>query len=69
MKVSKEMALFFYDQCAGTTNGHMASIPNSPVLFGVLKAHTGSKGDGYEAATLAEFADFLELTVKSLREE
>jgi len=32
IKVSREMAVFFMEQCIGETNGQMAAIPNNPGL-------------------------------------
>lgn len=50
-EVSKSMAKFFMDQCMGETDGHMAAIPNNPVLFGICMAH--------EVGNTAKFAEFL----------
>lgn len=52
MKVSKEMADLFYDQCVGSTDGHMAAIPNSPVLWSIAVANNAH-------GTKEQFADFL----------
>ena len=57
-KASKPMANFFYEQCAGSSNGHMSEIPNSPVLFGLIGAHSGRMESTY-SATKTEFAEFL----------
>ena len=55
------LAKFFYEQCAGVTNGQMALIPNNPVLFGLLSAVTGTKDNCY-AASQTDFAKFLRET-------
>ena len=52
------LAKFFYEQCAGVTSGHMAPIPNNPVLFGLLSAATGTRDNNY-AASQTEFAELL----------
>jgi len=39
MNVSKEMAVFFMEQCIGETNGHMAAMPNNPTIQGLCRAH------------------------------
>ena len=66
--MDKTTAKFFYEQCAGTSAGHMAMIPNNPVLFGLIKAHTG-KNDQYYAATQTEFAAMLIDMAKLLQSE
>jgi len=44
--VSEAVAKYFYEQCSGQYNGHMSMIPNNPVLFGLLQAHSvGSPTD------------------------
>jgi hypothetical protein len=57
-EVSKAMAKYFYEQCAGTYSGHMANVANNPVLFGIIGAHTDQRDNCY-AASQAVFADFL----------
>lgn len=52
MNVSRETALFFFKQCAGSHNGHMAKIPNSPVLSSLLEAH--------DVRRIPAFIEFLE---------
>jgi hypothetical protein len=49
------LANFFYDQCAGTTNGRQ---PNNPVLFSLISAHRKQSIDAY-ACTEIEFAQIL----------
>lgn len=49
---------FFYEQCAGSTSGHMAMIPNNPVLFGLIKSMSGTNDNNY-ACTQTEFAAIL----------
>ena len=39
MIVSKPMAKLFMDLCMGESSGHMAMIPNNPVLFAMCKSH------------------------------
>lgn len=51
-------AELFYEQCAGVTSGHMAHIPNNPVLFSMLSAATGSSATTY-ACSKVEFSEFL----------
>ena len=55
---NKAIAEFFYEQCAGSTTGHMAMLPNNPVMFGLIKAHSGKKDNCY-ASTKTEFSAFL----------
>lgn len=54
MEISKEMARLFQEQCVGTYSGHMASIPNNPVLFSIFIALFGNEYDARE-----KFADAL----------
>ena len=56
--MNKQLAKFFYEQCAGSYSGHMANIPNNPVLFGLTKAYSGGSDNLY-AATQTEFAEML----------
>lgn len=35
--MSKELAEFFYDQCCGQHAGHMAMLPNNPVLHSLMR--------------------------------
>lgn len=39
LKASEPTALFFMEQCIGVHNGHMAEIPNNPVLEGLCRTH------------------------------
>ena len=55
---NKAFAKFFYEQCAGTSSGHMAMVPNNPTLFGLVKACSGHQDNCY-AATRSEFAQML----------
>lgn len=52
------LANFFYEQCAGTTTGHMANIPNNTVLFSLMRAYSKSQDQQY-ALTKVEFANLL----------
>jgi len=63
MKVSKETAKFFMDQCVGTYSGHMAAIPNNPVLYGLLKCH------GIDQHSTHQMAEFLCAVAYELKEE
>jgi len=56
--VSEPVAQFFYQQCAGETNGHMASIPNNPVIYGLIQAHKAMSPDDF-ARFLRQVADCL----------
>jgi hypothetical protein len=56
--MNKTLAKFFYEQCAGTTSGHMAMIPNNPTMFALVKAHSG-RDDNHYAATQTEFSEML----------
>jgi len=60
-KVSGAVAEFFMNQCVGESNGHMALIPNNPVLYGLCKAH------GVE--TPKDFAAFLQDIVNNIDRE
>ena len=59
MNVSREVAAFFSEQCYGTHNGHMAEIPNNPVISGLLMAH-GVDRNEYFIEFLRKAADALE---------
>lgn len=58
-EVSVGVANFFMEQCIGEHNGHMAAIPNNPVLMGLLNAHDACQQDKF-AAFLREVADKLD---------
>jgi len=38
VKVNEAIANLFYEQCMGTHSGHMANIPNNPVLMSICVA-------------------------------
>ena len=59
--VSEPVAYFFYEQCAGESNGHMSMIPNNPVLSGLCKAHA--------IHTKEDFSRFLRQVADSLEKE
>jgi len=67
MSTHRDLARIFYEQCAGTTPGHMANVPNNPILFSILSAVTkpGSK-NAYACSkesfstTLRKIADALD---------
>ena len=68
MKISKGMATFFYEQCAGTYSGHMSNIANSPTLFGLLSAHSEKPiNSNVHALDRVEFAEILEAMAEELR--
>lgn len=62
---NKTLAKFFYEQCAGTTSGHMAMVPNNPTLFALISA-TGDLSDSCYATTQTEFASFLREMAEAL---
>ncbi len=51
-EVSQATAFYFKDICIGEYSGHMAMIPNNPIVQGLVKAHEATKSN-------ATFADFL----------
>ena len=55
MEVSIEMARLFKDQYIGTHNGHMAEIPNNPVLRSIFMAmsKTGFIGEDFPDLIIA----------------
>jgi hypothetical protein len=61
VKVSEPMAEFFYTQCVGKYDGHMAAIPNNPTIFGVCEAHRVYSRD--------DFARFLRGVADALQKE
>lgn len=60
MDVSKGVAIYFKEQLVGETSGHMAAIPNNPVLRGLLMAHDASDSDASLAIFLRECADWID---------
>ena len=58
MSVSKNVSDIFYEQMCGSTSGHMAHVPNNPVLFSMMKVFSGSSDNVY-AASKTEFAELL----------
>ena len=51
--ITKREAEFFMDQCIGTSNGHMAEIPNAPTIRSIFSAYVGGdhlRGSGKEFA-------------------
>lgn len=59
--VSEAVATYFYEQVCGMYSGHMAGIPNNPVLYGLAKAH---RVDTHE-----DFARFLRQCADQLTKE
>ena len=55
----KALAEYFYDQCAGSYTGHMANVPNNPVLHGLMLA-CGVKSKKDFASQLRKFADAID---------
>ena len=66
LKVSKAMANLFYEQCSGSTSGHMSHIPNSPILFGITGAHS-TRVDSIYSISKTEFREFLLQTAEHLK--
>ena len=60
MDVSEGVAIYFKEQLVGETNGHMAAIPNNPVLQGLLMAHDAGDSDAKLAIFLRECADWID---------
>lgn len=64
MNISKPLAKFFKYQICGESAGHMAMIPNNPVLHGLMMAHSK-----YETRMSdEEFCEFLRGVVSALEE-
>ncbi len=59
--VSTPAAYLFYDQCCGVSNGHMAEIPNSPIIKSMAVVHGVS--------SKKQFADFLREVADCLDED
>lgn len=59
IKVSEAVAKYFYNQVCGLYSGHMALIPNNPVLQGLMEAHGVNNPKDF-AGFLREVADNLE---------
>ena len=58
-----KLANVFYEMCVGVTDGHMAAVPNNPILFSIFMAigESDYRMNKIEfAKTLREFADALE---------
>jgi len=66
--ISKLLAKFFYEQCAGTTAGHMANIPNNPVLFSLIQGFS-SGHKNINAVEQEDFIKFLRLIADELESE
>ena len=64
MNVSKEVAEFFYEQCAGEYSGHMSTIPNNPTVQGLLRAHGIT--NPRHPDSLKQFAEFCRLVAEQL---
>ena len=63
--MEEAFATLFYEQCAGTTAGHMAPIPNNPVLFSMVKAKMNNHSHTH-AASKNEFAELLREIARTL---
>lgn len=59
LMVSQAMAYYFYEQICGQHNGHMAAIPNNPVLYGLVAAHCAERKEDF-TRFLRQVADELE---------
>ncbi|WP_299076604.1 hypothetical protein [uncultured Paraglaciecola sp.] len=57
----KALANYFYEQCTGGYDGHMATVPNNPVIYGLMFA-CGATSKKDFAEQLRQFADALDLT-------
>lgn len=61
IQINKAGANLFYEQCMGSHNGQMASVPNNPVLNSICRSHgVNSK---------IEFAQFLKKVAEHLENE
>lgn len=54
--MNKKLAKVFYEMCAGSHSGHMANIPNNPVIYSILRAMSEGRDDQCYAMSLSEFA-------------
>ena len=61
IEVTESVANFFYQQCVKTFPGHMANVPNIPVLYSLFKSH--------KVDTEADFVRFLRRVIEQLEKE
>lgn len=59
VEVNKAIANLFFDQCYGTYSGHMANVPNNPVLMSICSA-SGVTGQNTFKEFLLKVAEELE---------
>ena len=57
--VNDVMAELFYQQCTGTTPGHMANIPNNPALYVMCRVSRAENRKDF-SRFLRQVADRLE---------
>jgi hypothetical protein len=60
----KELARLFENQCIGSYSGHMASIPNNPVIWSIFMAADACGDRKKFVSVLRAFADELEKLTK-----
>lgn len=60
--MEKLTAELIRESMIGSTSGHMASIPNSPIIFGLFSVYERQSGKHYEEA----FVSMLEEMVEAL---
>lgn len=65
----KALSELFYEQCAGTYSGHMANVPNNPLMFGLVAAATEVRSDNCYAASKNNFANLLREIADQLHSE
>ncbi len=64
MEISTELANVIKEQCIGETAGHMANIPNNPILYSIFYAISGKT-----KLTINDFAEILIKTGERLKEQ
>lgn len=68
--MNEEIANFVYDQLAGEQNGHMAKIPNNPVMHSLLGAYGAQDSKLAFARFLFDVATFLgDESARSIEED
>lgn len=58
----------FYEQLAGSTSGHMAMVPNNPLMWSFLSVPSSIHNNCY-AINEIEFIEFLKTVIKDLEDE
>lgn len=64
MEISSELANVIKEQCIGVTSGHMAHIPNNPILYSIFYAISGKSN-----LSTNDFAEILIKTGERLKEQ